>query len=227
MVNLGDNGINSNISRVVFKLKLYRELANYSQVQFAQILSMSLRTYQRLESGNASLDLGMIFKISHYLKIDLNEWLAKTDPKLDSNVKIIDDCEGYGLNPNHLNLISDFDKIKTVEEAQEFSNGDYFKKLSDPSFVCINTKKIANDKVLQISNLEKITKVTAGHPDPFKVIKFMDQIYFLKPKYTFVDPIALPINSATPFCSINIHRYLDSNILILSLLLPKTNNQFK
>lgn len=221
MVNSSDTCINSRISRVIFKLKLYRELANFSQAQLASSLSMSLRTYQRIENGDASLDLGMCFKISKILNIEIDDWLDDGCCELEPNIKIINSYECYNLSFTQLNLISQFEKINSIEEVYDYSSSDLFKRFSDPGFVCINTKKIANEKSLMFINIEKTTKITSGYQDPCKIIKFLDQVNYHRPEYTYIYPIALESNSEKDFCSINIHKYLDSNILILSLLLPK------
>jgi len=173
MINSGDACVNSRISRVIFKLKLYRELANFSQAQLANYLSMSLRTYQRIENGDASLDLGMLFKISKFLNIEIDDWLDKGCCEFEPNVKIIESHKACNLSLADLELISLFEKNESLEDCHVFSSGDKFRNHSNPSFVCINTKKIANEKSLMISNIEKITKITSGYSEPYKIIKFL------------------------------------------------------
>lgn len=69
-------------------LKHKRSELNYSQAQIAQNIATSLRTYQRIESGNSEPSLSQVYKLSHHLNFKISE-IFQVENQLSHEAKIL------------------------------------------------------------------------------------------------------------------------------------------
>lgn len=69
-------------------LKHKRAELKYSQAQIAQNIATSLRTYQRIESGNSEPSLSQVYKLAHFLDFKISE-IFNFENKLSKETKIL------------------------------------------------------------------------------------------------------------------------------------------
>jgi len=67
-------------SRIIFKLRVNRQSQGLSQGQIAKLLKLSLRTYQRIESGAAPLEVHFLYK---FCSITGTDFYHLTRPEID------------------------------------------------------------------------------------------------------------------------------------------------
>lgn len=69
-------------------LKHKRAELKYSQAQSSQNIATSLRTYQRIESGNSEPSLSQVYKLAHFLDFKISE-IFNFENKLSKETKIL------------------------------------------------------------------------------------------------------------------------------------------
>ncbi|MBP9680547.1 MAG: helix-turn-helix transcriptional regulator [Bacteriovorax sp.] len=218
MVEFSKLSINSCTCRILYKLKLYRELANVSQGQISQLLCISLRTYQRLEAGQAPLDICTILKIAQILNLTLAEWLSVDEPDPNPSVVCVESLEKFSLTKEDLEMVDLFNRIQSQDDFYNLSSTIEFKSSTHKFYLSCNTKKIANDKVLSEFEIGKTSKITDGYENPQKILHYLDYLFYFRPQYTFIKKVGLLSKNGNSYIAISIHKYIESNLFILSLL---------
>lgn len=208
------------VARYVLKLKLYRELAGFSQNEMAEALGVSHRTYQRIEAGETVLDLEMILKVCAILKVELGNWLNLVSPEKLDSVKVLDEISDELLSNDEKILKENFFKLSNSDEMSSFPTQKLFKESPSVLFFSWNTRKIANDMAANLTRLENSTKITFGYSKPQNIISYIDWLNIHRPAYTLIDPVGLKLKGNTKFYAYNYHAYKEGDVLIFSILRP-------
>ena len=147
--------------RLQVKLRLARTAVNKTQQDIARDLAISLRTYQRLESGNAPLDMETLYKIARIHNLSFN---SLTNPELGP-----DDCPRVSFFTDEKDLYShpqiDDESLKSIKrdilkpdsEKIRINNtilekNRLFQESSSPLFVSDIKTTVANRKLLHRTN---------------------------------------------------------------------------
>lgn len=208
------------VARFILKLKLYRELAGFSQNEMSEALGVSHRTYQRIEAGETSLDLEMILKVCAVLNIELGNWLNLDSPEKLDSVKVLDEISDELLNEDERVLKENFYQLSDSDEMSSFPSQPLFKESSSVLFFSWNTRKIANDMAANLSRLENSTKITSGYSNPQNIISYIDWLNIHRPAYTLINPVSLKLKGDAKFYAYNYHLYKEGDVLIFSILRP-------
>lgn len=214
---------NFQFKRIVFKIRLHRELNCLSQQEMAEKLSMSNRTYQRIESCETSIDIINIIKICQFLKIDFNYLLNLSPPKLAASIMVCESIENLHLSEEEIKVVNSFHKIDCVEHLQIFPIYPSFKNSNTALFFSYNTKKVANETLCKMTGIEGIRKITSDNPYPEGVIQYLDYLFYFRPRLTVIDPARLiTMNSSLQLYAYNFYSYLDDNIFGLHFIKQKS-----
>lgn len=136
-VNLG---LNRELDKFSVNLKLYRMNEKLSQMDLADQLGVSHRTYQRIESGQAEANLSVLMKLSVIFKVSMSELVHCLDPNFSFELlkdpkrhenKIIQDF--YGFSREHLTF--GFEKLDE-EPILSFIKKEDFQNSKLPLVVC-------------------------------------------------------------------------------------------
>lgn len=66
-------------SKILTSIKEARKRKGFNQIDIAEKLNISTRTYQRIESGTGSIDLMMAIKLNKLLSLDLKNYFEIDD----------------------------------------------------------------------------------------------------------------------------------------------------
>jgi len=205
------------ILRFILKLKLFRELANLSQIQIAEAVGVSHRTYQRIEAGESGLDLELVLKICAELKVDFYQWLNLKSPEKLDIVSVLDHISDNELTEDELKVKEIFMNQLDQQNISSFTSCHIFRNNPSIMFFSMNTRKFANDIASSMAKIEPSSKITAGYSEPQVIIDYLDWLHIHKPVYTKIDPVLLPMKNGLSYFTLNYHHYKDGDVYILSI----------
>lgn len=217
MKKLDSINLNDLTMRFAYKLKLYREFSNFNQAHMAHLLSISHRTYQRIEAGETNIDIGMALKIATILDIPLNKWISLEPIDHFNSTIFLKDFDENQINEEDQQLINLYKNTISIAEVQSLMNHPMFLEESRPMFLSINSKKVNNIKLSQISENDS-NKFLTGYEDPRKMIDALDWVNFHRPEKSIIKKTSLITNDGKNYISYYLHKYFDNNIVNLCIL---------
>ncbi len=105
-------------------IKRRREIKGLRQQDMADRLSMSLRSYQSLESGETKLDLERLERIAEILETNMEELLKPEGYYIHQEIKEGGSSSGFGLNFGNENTYNYGVEKEIVEKLLEAKNGE-------------------------------------------------------------------------------------------------------
>lgn len=189
--------LNTSLKRIRLKIRFYREAAQVSQKEAADKLNLGHRSYQRIESGEASCDISFIYKFCNMFEIDSNSMLSPSPPVINNNLHF------FYSDDNHKELkdISQIrEKICQDTNQKNISIGNL---IDNPDFLnseiglCISTpfKQFFNYQAVRNLGLikNKIKTMTTTR-DIQEQINYWDCIYYYAPNLSIRNNYTVQIN---------------------------------
>lgn len=175
------------LRRIVFKLRFYRELAGVSQKEAAEKLHIGHRSYQRIEGGETNVDITFLLRFSQLFNMNFLELVTPYPPELNGVV--------IYKTPEELNEFENLPYIKNshflewskrfLEKAPTFDDCKEFTSSHRPMVMWTPSKKCMNDSLVDQLNIKKeFRKVNFYFLRPDDRLKFLDTLYYYKPKYS-------------------------------------------
>jgi len=180
------------------KLRYYRELNHLSQSKLASELNISLRNYQRIESGFSSPSLNTVYDLCMILKVDFNDFIKSKPPvNLQNNVIFYNEEDGHQFenlsevkdssilallnDPTLLNFLKD-NKLADITNIKEFHESRH------PMFISDFNKTLLNTKASKKLGKRSLTLKTSNSTNNIKgLINIWDNLIFHKYKYVKVE----------------------------------------
>jgi transcriptional regulator with XRE-family HTH domain len=220
------NYTEESIQRVLYKLRIVREIKSFSQLETARALGMGLRSYQRLEAGELNCDLEFLLRFSKFFNVSFNELVSPEAPIKHPYQKIY-------LNENHL----EFENIELIKKTnfiylanQILSNeGNVEEKAKNIHFlnsplklyIFNSKKKIFNTSLTtQLDLVQSKCKTFKESQHLDSILRVIDNLQFYKPKYSIITPsFLIKSNSQNVLTCFNQHLHFDNKeIITLSLV---------
>jgi transcriptional regulator with XRE-family HTH domain len=146
----------SKFSKLLVRLKIYRNGRNLTQEAVAKKLGVSLRTYQRIEQGTAPLEMDLLYNLCHILETTYENLafpsLTQKDlPNVIFYSKLSEAKSNYKIDQTAISQV--FEELKSALEVQrvkEIYKNKIFKDhelpffYSDPNHTWIN-KSLARE----------------------------------------------------------------------------------
>jgi transcriptional regulator with XRE-family HTH domain len=218
---------NFKIRRVLFKLRLYRELKKLTQTQVAQETGVGLRTYQRIESGEASCDIDFLFRYCHFLEIKLEHLLSLTVPELHSNIKLFN-TESEQFSFTQIPAIKDSHFLSLANHLQEnnfnlenVANGPEFQFFPQMLTLFTLQNRFFNKLAIEESVSEEIAQKSFPKiRDINYFTNIVDNLYYHLPVYSIVNPTKIIVTkNGKSLTGFNRHYYTKENeVITISLL---------
>jgi len=204
--------------RILLKLKLFRAFAALSQAGFAASLSISHRTYQRIEAGESTLDLLTAIKIADILKIDLNSWLSLEEPKLNPNQTVINSVGELDLTNEERALVEMYLGLNDVAQLHAFSLSSHFLRSAVPACSYIDTKRTSNATFEKLTGLGRSSSFLTGFNDPQSMARVLEYLYRHQPAIVKTDPLEMNfVEGDKSVIGIRFCKYIDENLYGLTI----------
>lgn len=144
--------------RIVLKLRINRQSQGLSQGQMAKLLKLSLRTYQRIESGDAPIEINFLY---NFCGVTGTDFFQLTRPEMELsdipnavffkserdflNSPIVKKANFEQLKMSlHPKLLRET-SINTIHSSNEFNTHHQSLLLMNPNFTIANKAIIEND----------------------------------------------------------------------------------
>lgn len=213
---------NKSLKRIIFKLRHYREAANFSQKEAAEKLNIGHRSYQRIENGEANCDISFLHRFSLIFGVNFIE-LVTPYPPLPNQFSLYNNEMEQGLfevlpfiqQTKFLDWAFRFEKnLDLIAEGQDFISAEY------PMCFWTPSKKIMNNSLVEAFGIKKIfRKVNFILLRPEDRMNFLDCLYYYRPKYTIKKHLDQSINGFRYNVEIfSAHFYRDDEVMGLSVL---------
>jgi DNA-binding XRE family transcriptional regulator len=126
------------------QLRHHREACGYSQQDVADLLHVGNRTYQRIESGETSPSLNLVFQLARILHFKIQEIFSPKETMIDNgSFKFYSKAEEERFEKDELVVNSkllDIVELKKTLTLEEIKNHPMF--LKSPFYLAISTPKI-------------------------------------------------------------------------------------
>jgi DNA-binding XRE family transcriptional regulator len=217
------------MKRIVFKLRLYRSSAKMSQMSVADQLSLSHRSYQRIEKEEAHCDVCFLYRFCNLFGVDFNALASPAPPRINENMRFfqhIDELDGLEclkfisyskiIELNH-KLESNQVLVQEIAESMTFMNSNYHLYITTP------LKKILNNIASKTSQLlNKQDNLECFFDDINQQVHFWDCLYYHRPKYSLRSNILFDANGSKLEIQVfSIHVYQIENITNFNLAILK------
>lgn len=216
------NSPEQTLKRVVFKLRFYRESANVSQREAAEKLNIGHRSYQRIESGEASCDISFLHRFCLTFNVDFID-LACPNPPKNSNIdlfinkeeQIIFEKMQFVKETNFKNLVSSFET-----HSLSFGETELFAEAEHPFCIWTPNKNIVNNNLLELLG-KSINTTNSNMPLLLRdeKINALDCLYYYRPKYSLKKIVNYNLNGThKPIDLFSAHFYEKNEVKSISLL---------
>lgn len=222
--------VKNTLQRILFKMRLYREIKLVSQSEAAEALGVGLRSYQRIEAGETICDIEFLLRFCHFFEINFDHLVSPSAPvpckyqKMFKSEKEVLEFKSLDvLNRVNFFKIAEFfcaqnRPIDEIAQTSEFIN--FPEKL-----IIFNTqKKYFNNRVIERLKLNKSSgKTFSDCLDASGVVSILDNLQYHMPKFSIVEPTLLitPKNENQRFIGYNVHNFREENNTISMSMLIK------
>lgn len=211
------------LKRIILKLRSTREAANLSQTNIAALLNISLRTYQRIESGEVAPDYVFLINFAKIVKVDFTELVTPYAPDCKKIVLYKSEEEQRQFEEMPFVIETHFQYWVSLFEEKKMSLGesDEFKNFQSPLLLRSVSQKmtvsIANDvHRYHLKNL-KLTRTSSPYVQiPSDRLNALDCLLFYCPKFSIFRRLNESENGVLEIYSSYI--FLLDEFLILSVL---------
>ncbi|WP_016775698.1 helix-turn-helix domain-containing protein [Anaerophaga thermohalophila] len=133
-------------------IKRHREIKGLRQQDMADKLSMSLRSYQSLESGETKLDIERLERIAEVLETNMEELLRQDGYYIHQEVKEGGNGSGFGLSFRNENTYNYGVEKEIVDKLLEAKDGE-MNVLKDENKMLKEEVKYLQEKVDQLMGM--------------------------------------------------------------------------
>lgn len=181
------NSPDLSFKRIVFKLRFYREAANVSQKEAAEKLNIGYRSYQRIESAEASCDISFLHRFCIVFFVDFVDLASPSPPRLENINLFIDKKEQQDFeNLPFIQKINLKDWVSSFENKTiHLGEDEAFTSAEHPFCIWTSSKKIINNnfyKSLDVENKQLVGKISIFSRD--EKINALDCLFYYRPKYS-------------------------------------------
>lgn len=224
-----ENYVKLSISRILFKLRMFREMNFKSQSEAAVLLGVGLRSYQRIEAGESVCDISFLLRFCRQFNVDFDDLVSPSPPRSCRSQTLFvtdDEISRFESLPeitqSQFLELSQFLKTK-FETLEEMASHHAFVSFPHKLLIYNAQKKYYNNQLVTELNLSKnIAKTFAQAKEIDTVVQILDNLHFHRPKYSMIYPcLIIPGFEDKQLRAYNCHWFRKNNDTIsISLIDP-------
>ena len=184
------------IKRLLIKLRHFRDALGLSQLDVAEALKVSLRTYQRIESGESPCDISFLYGFCSKYNIDFNLLTSPVPPKknpLQIFYSTNEECEAFAeidaVKKSHLLDMTNSESYTKILESHQpeykILEEEWFKHSASPLVFSSVSTVVFNAKAQELLNAKTPkTKASRGRDDVNDLARALDALVYYQPRFS-------------------------------------------